>query len=123
MGMFIQANGEVLILLRRMLRPERLKMLPESFLQSLASPGISCRRGARLWGRSSSSFCLFISLLILCNTSMTRDPADMHLSRWQCQALRESIGPGIHKLLEGQDCSLARASEAALQLLCCLLIV
>ena len=61
MGMFIQANGEVLILLWRMLRPERLKTLPETFLQSSASPGIPCGKGAGLVSSSSSSSCNFTS--------------------------------------------------------------
>lgn len=49
MRSFIEAIGEVLILLWRILSSKRLELSPEFLLQSLASPGMSCLRAASLW--------------------------------------------------------------------------
>src|SRR5699024_9305613 len=106
----IQAYGEVLISLWCVLSPKRLKSLPEFLLQCPVSPGMSCRRGIGLWGRPGSSFCLFIRLLIPCDTSMPRDPVDVDLSRWDSLASGGPVGPGIHGFLSSLDGLLARAS-------------
>lgn len=123
MGVFIQVNGEVLVLLWSILSPKGLKSAPVFLLQSPAGPGISCRRGVGLWGRPGTSFCLFIRLLVPCDTSMPRDPVDMDLPGWDSLTSGGPVGPGVHGFLYGLDGLLARASRMALQLSCHFLVI
>lgn len=62
-------------------------------------------------------------LLIPCDTSMPRDSVDMYLFGWGSLASGRSVGPGVCDFLEVQDGILARASGAALQLLCHFLVI
>ena len=114
MGSFIQADGEIPILLWRILNPVQLKSSPEDLLQSSVGPGIPRRRGIGLWDQSGTFLCLFISQFIPCDASMTGDPVDIDLSRLNGLTSWGPGGPGVCNLLEGQDGVLTGASGGAL---------
>lgn len=73
-------------------------------------------------GRPSSSFALFIGILVPCNACMSGDSANMHLYGCDGQASKGATRTCIYSFLEGHDGALARAFRAALQLTCHFLI-
>ena len=96
MGTPVQFNGEVLILLGRIVSPIGLEALPETFSQGLLGPGKPCGLGVcpGYW-RACTFLGLSICLLVPSNASVPGDPVDQDLAGRDGMAPGRTSRPGV----------------------------